>query len=217
MRDAKTGFQTNETEQISPENLKERELFMAKRKRSTVIYGKEGTEGRRWPIMMEQLPETPRALEMSAQLYTSTHSLPVTSLTTQLDTEQMSPWTLPLLHLSLHFTSTTVSQPVMQGMQSLKPHVCNEEMSLWRAWKSSQLIQPRGEPTEAGEGHYVPSLLATSSVSSRIGGTEHFLLFYTHFLLFHLLRHGYQLREEQNSLHLISLGEFCPGIVCHTH
>lgn len=90
---------------------------------------------------MEQLSEIPRALEMSAQLYMSTPSLPVTSLTTQLDTEQMSPWTLPLLNLSLHFTSTTMPWPVMLGMQTRKPHVCNEETSLQRPWKNNQLIQ----------------------------------------------------------------------------
>lgn len=151
------------------------------------IYGKEGTEGSRWPTVMEQLSEIPRALEMSAQLYLSTHSLPVTSLTTQLDTEQMPPWTLSLLNLSLHFTSTTTSWPIMLGMQTLKPHVCNEETTLLRAWKCNQLIQPRGELTEAGEDPYMPSLLATNSASSKIGRTEHFLLFHAH-----LLRHSYQ-------------------------
>lgn len=84
------------------------------------------------------------------------------------------------------FTSTTMSWPVTLGMQTLKPHVCNEETSFWRAWKSNQLIQPR-ELTEAGEGHYIPTLLVTDSVSSKIGRTEHFLLFHTH-----LLTHGYQ-------------------------
>lgn len=143
---------------------------------------------------MKQLSEIPRALGMSAQLYTSTYSLPVTSLTTQLDTEQMSPWTLPLSNLSLHFTSATMSWPVMLRMQTLKAQVCNEETSLWRAWKSNQLIQPRGELTEAGEAHYMLSLLATNLISSKIGRTEHFFVFHTHFLT-----HGYQPTLMQSS------------------
>lgn len=189
MRDAKTWWQMNETEQTSPENLKEKGIIHGQKeeKKYCDIYGKEGTEGSRWPTVMEQLSEIPRALEMSAQLYLSTHSLPVTSLTTQLDTEQMPPWTLSLLNLSLHFTSTTTSWPIMLGMQTLKPHVCNEETTLLRAWKCNQLIQPRGELTEAGEDPYMPSLLATNSASSKIGRTEHFLLFHAH-----LLRHSYQ-------------------------
>lgn len=219
MRDAKTWWQMNETEQTSPKNLKKRELFTAKRKRYCDVYEKAGTEGSKWPTTLEQLSEIPRALEMSAQLCTSTHSLPVTSLTTQLDTEQMPPWTLSLLNLSLHFTSTAMSWPVMLRKQTLKAHVCKKEMSLWRAWKSKQLIQPR-ELTEAGEGHFIPSLLATNSVSSKIGRTEHFFLFHAH-----LLRHGYQptprkaakLREEQNSLHSVHLAEFCLSMLCHMH
>lgn len=58
--------------------------------------------------------------------------------------------------------------------------------------KSLELIQPRGELTEAEEHaifkiNKIKALLATNSVSSRIGKTEHFLLFHTH-----LPRYGYQ-------------------------
>lgn len=161
MTDAKNGRQMNETQQTSPKDLNTIELFMAKRKqRGSVMYvrkkgKKEPREGDDWLLSEAKVP---RASEMSAQKYTSTDSLLATSLTTPLKIQPTPSWTLPLLNLSFHFTSTTTSWSIIPVMQTLKPHVCNTETTLWRAWKRNWLIHPRGRLMEAG----VDQLYATT-------------------------------------------------------